>query len=157
MEYLSIVTSIHHLLFATMASRIKLLLAFAFLLSAVEVGSSHSSPYLQVYPPVDETDERTPLYFALALSFGGEYKSIEALLGVQIALDYINSEPSILPGYTLHYTLTDSQVEIASFIANRAGYNEHSSCRAYDNHAQQVAIASVCACICYAPLCQKLS
>ena len=98
-----------------MASRIKLLLAFAFLLSA---GSSHSSPYLQVYPPVDETDERTPLYFAVALSFGGEYKSIEALLGVQIALDYINSEPSILPGYTLHYTLTDSQVEIASFIAN---------------------------------------
>jgi gamma-aminobutyric acid type B receptor len=43
------------------------------------------------------------------LSFGGDYTSIGALPGVQIALDYINNEPSILPGYSLHYTLTDSQ------------------------------------------------
>ena len=67
-------------------------------------------PYLQVYPPINETDGRTPLYFALVLSFGGDYKSIGVLPGVQIALDYINSQPSILPGYSLHYTLTDSQV-----------------------------------------------
>ena len=94
------------------------------------------SSYLQLYPPVDETDERTPLYFALTLSFGGSYKSIGALPGVQIALDYINSEPSILPGYTLHYTLTDSQVEIASFIANRAGWITNNGHSTIDNRAE---------------------
>jgi len=67
-------------------------------------------PYLQVYPPVNENDGSTPLYFALVLSSGGQYTSIGALPGVQIALDYINSQPDILPGYSLHYTLTDSQV-----------------------------------------------
>ena len=88
---------------------LKLFLAFPVLCSlalALEI----EDPYLQIYPAVNETDGRTPLYFALVLSFGGGYKSIGALPGVQIALDYINSEPSILPGYSLHYTLTDSQV-----------------------------------------------
>ena len=67
-------------------------------------------PYLQVYPPVNESDDSTPLYFALVLSSGGEYTSIDALPAVQVALDYINSQPDILPGYSLHYTLADSQV-----------------------------------------------
>ena len=71
---------------------------------------SQDDVYLQIYPQVNVTDARTPLYFALMLSFGGDYTSIGALPGVQIALDYINNEPSILPNYTLHYTLTDSQV-----------------------------------------------
>ena len=72
-------------------------------------------PYLQVYPPVNESDGRTPLYFALMLSFGGQLTSIGALPGVQIALDYINSQSDILPGYSLHYTLTDSQVIVSGF------------------------------------------
>ena len=68
-------------------------------------------PYHQIYPPMNDTDGRSPLHFALVLSFGGSvYQSIGVLPGVQMALDYINSEPSILPGYSLHYTLTDSQV-----------------------------------------------
>ena len=67
-------------------------------------------PYLQVYPPVNETDDRTPLYIATTLSFTGGYVSIGALPGVQIALDYINSNRSLLPGYTLHYTFDDDQV-----------------------------------------------
>ena len=67
-------------------------------------------PYLQVYPPVDESDGSTPLYFALVLSSGGEYTSIGAVPGVQVALDYVNNQPDILPGYSLHYTLADSQV-----------------------------------------------
>ena len=66
-------------------------------------------PYLQIYPPVNQTDKRTPLYFALMLSTTS-FRSILVLPGVQIALDYINNEPSILPGYSLHYTLSDSQV-----------------------------------------------
>ena len=85
-------------------------LIFAFLVSLTS--SSTPWPYLQVYPAVNESDGHTPLYFALMLSFGGDFKSIGALPGVQIALDYINSEPSLLPGYSLHYTLTDSQVGI---------------------------------------------
>ena len=71
-------------------------------------------PYLQVYPPVNESDDsapvRAPLYFALVLSSGGQYTSIGALPAVQVALDYVNSQPDILPGYSLHYTLSDSQV-----------------------------------------------
>ena len=70
-------------------------------------------PYLQVYPPVNESDDSTPLYFALVLSSGGEYTSIGALPGVQVALDYVNSQPDILPGYSLHYTLADSQVTLS--------------------------------------------
>ena len=79
-------------------------------LQAVRASSLTPWPYLQVYPPVNESDGRTPLYFALMLSFGGQFASIGALPGVQIALDYVNSQPDILPGYSLHYTLTDSQV-----------------------------------------------
>ena len=72
--------------------------------------SSRRWPYLHIYPRVNDTDARTPLYFALVLSFGGDYTSIGALPGIQVALDYINNDLSLLPGYTLHYTLTDSKV-----------------------------------------------
>ena len=74
--------------------------------------SSTQWPYVQIYPPVDEADNRTPLYFALVLSFGGGFTSIGALPGVRIALDYVNNNPSILSEYSLHYTLIDSQVII---------------------------------------------
>ena len=80
--------------------------------------SSGHWPYLQVYPPVNKTDTRTPLYFAVALSFGGIYNSLPAIPGIQIALDRINSDPSFLPGYTLHYTLTDSQVRHSLFYTH---------------------------------------
>ena len=92
----------------TMGSK-KLLLCFLFLLENVVLSSSQW-PYHQIYPPLNESDDRTSLYFAVVLSFGGERVSIGALPGVQIALDHINSQPSILPGYTLHYTLTNSEV-----------------------------------------------
>lgn len=73
------------------------------------VSSAAPWPYLQIYPPVNGSDDRMPLYFALMLSRRIP-SSIRALPGVQIALDYINNHPSILPGYTLHYTLSDSEV-----------------------------------------------
>lgn len=83
-----------------------------FFLQLTYASPSTPWPYMQIYPPVNESDARKPLYFALMLSFGGDYTSIGALPGVQIALDYVNSNPSILPGYSLHYTLTDSRVNV---------------------------------------------
>ena len=101
--------------------------ALVFLAALLVARASHFSPwpYLQVYPPVNESDARTPLYFALMLSFGGDYTSIGALPGVQIALDYINSQPDILPGYSLHYTLTDSQVRGVHAFACAVFYYIH--------------------------------
>ena len=72
---------------------------------------AQSDRYLQIYPPYNETDPRTPLTFALLHSFGGSFVSSGAVAGVQVALDVINSNPEILPGYSLHYTLTDSRVK----------------------------------------------
>ena len=70
--------------------------------------------YLQVYPGTDPSGETSvgikSLYFALMMSFGGDYRSSGTIPGVQVALDQINSDPTLLPGYQLHYTLTDSQV-----------------------------------------------
>ena len=67
--------------------------------------------YLHIYPPVDQNDTtRTPLYFALLQSFGSELNGSGSVAGLQVALDRINSDPTLLPGYSLHYTLTDSQV-----------------------------------------------
>ena len=68
--------------------------------------------YLQVYPdPSGKTSVGLKsLYFALMMSFGGDFRSSGAIPGVQVALDQINSDPTLLPGYQLHYTLTDSQV-----------------------------------------------
>ena len=70
-------------------------------------------PYLQVYPPVsaDEGAGGTKsLYFGLMMSFSGNAKSSGAIPGVQAALDGINNDPTMLPGYKMHYTLSDSQV-----------------------------------------------
>ena len=70
--------------------------------------------YLQVYPGTDPSGETSvelkSLHFALMMSFGGDYRSSGTIPGVQVALDQINSDPTLLPGYQLHYTLTDSQV-----------------------------------------------
>ena len=56
----------------------------------------------------------TPLYFGLMLSLSGDQQSTGALAGVQAALDHINSRDDLLPGYSLHYTLIDSEVTVAT-------------------------------------------
>ena len=69
--------------------------------------------YIGTYPTVENSSENAttkPLFFALITSFGGGFNSSHMIPGVQLALDRINQDPQILPGYTLHYTLTDSQV-----------------------------------------------
>lgn len=75
--------------------------------------------YLDIYPAVNATaegqlscvtSERCPLYIALTMSFGFEYFSGGVVAAVRYALDQINNDSSLLPGYSLHYTLTDSKV-----------------------------------------------
>ncbi len=68
--------------------------------------------YLRVWPAESEFEGQgtIPLYFGLCFSFGGSFDSSSGVPGVQVALNQINSDPYMLPGYTLHYTLTDSQV-----------------------------------------------
>ena len=63
------------------------------------------------YPPLEnETDGHTPIVFGLIVSFGGSFNSSGAVPGVRVALDQINNKPDLLPGYSLHYALSDSQV-----------------------------------------------
>ena len=76
-----------------------------------KVNTFNESYYKQVYPGQGEDANGTlPLYIAFLISFGGDYTSSGAIPGVQVALDQINADPSILPGYTLHYTLRDTSV-----------------------------------------------
>ncbi len=79
-------------------------------------------PYKHVYPPANisinqlscvpdiSVNKTCPLFIHLVMSFGGAYTSSGAIPGIQVALDQINAKQDILPGYSLHYTLLDSQV-----------------------------------------------
>ncbi len=71
---------------------------------------ARDSLYLQIYPDQNVNYGTEHLYFGLMQSFGGGYDGRANVLGVQVALDQINNDSSMLPGYTLHYTLSDSQV-----------------------------------------------
>jgi len=84
------------------------------------VGSETTqSNYLEVYPDPADSDVlqgRVPLYFGLIISLSGPqslFDSSGSVVGVKVALDRINNDTSILPGYTLHYTFTDSKVRTA--------------------------------------------
>ena len=62
------------------------------------------------YPPLNESQPLKPLVFGLIMSFGGSFNSSAAIPGVRVALDRINRDTTLLPGYSLHYALSDSQV-----------------------------------------------
>ena len=87
-------------------------LSILFQLSICSYVSCLNPPgYLETYPKVQEYSSSTPLYFGLIMSFpGGEFDSSGAIAGVRVALDRINNDPTLLPNYTLHYTLTNSSV-----------------------------------------------
>ncbi len=56
-------------------------------------------------------NDTRPLYFGLLQSFDAEqFDGSGAIAGVNVALDRINSNCSLLPGYSLHYVLADSRV-----------------------------------------------
>ena len=87
--------------------------------------------YREIYPPLGNEESlsshcnRTsnpegtcPLFIGFLTSFGGIYKGSGVIPGVQLALDEINKDPNILPGYTLHYALMDSNV--SCYIRNQS-------------------------------------
>jgi hypothetical protein len=76
--------------------------------------------YLEVYPDprnLSFLQGRTPLHFALIQSLGGPDSQLDGsgvVAGVKVALDSINDDSDLLPGYTLHYTFTNSKVNLNS-------------------------------------------
>ena len=60
--------------------------------------------------PVEALPNTTSLYIGFLQSFGGTYDSSGSIPGVELALDTINSDETLLPGYTLRYILRDSFV-----------------------------------------------
>ena len=66
---------------------------------------------LQTYPPTARDGTRS-LYVAVMQSFSGGWVSAGGVPAIQLALDDINANDSVLPGHTLHYTLTDTKVHV---------------------------------------------
>lgn len=76
-------------------------------------------------PTLSNCNNTTPLYFGLIMSFDGQqFDGSGSIPGVKVALDRINSNCSLLPGYSLHYTLADSRV---STVASRLCALDHSA------------------------------
>lgn len=89
----------------------------ASLILLLSLQASSVCGYVHTYPHVESANETNngstiPIYFALIMSFGGAFNSSGTLPGVQVALDLINTHPTLLSGYSLHYTATDSQVKV---------------------------------------------
>ncbi len=82
----------------------------------VASSSANSGLYLQIYPDQDSGNGTQHLYFGLMQSFEGGFSASGGIPGVQVALDQINADPAMLPGYTLHYTLSDSQVSHGMYM-----------------------------------------
>ena len=83
--------------------------ALIVLLSQATV-SANLSQNITTYPPVNETNTTTPLYFGLIVSSGEATNASSNVAGIQLGLDRINSHPSLLKNYTLHFVLSDSKV-----------------------------------------------
>lgn len=97
-------------------------IAFTVLLLAGPSSAQPTYEHLRVYPKVT-TEGTRPLYFGLMelLSYQDDSTAgtIElgsvAVPGIEVALDQINANTSsMLPGYTLHYILSDSKVSSGS-------------------------------------------
>ena len=65
---------------------------------------------ITIYPSVNQS-ETIPLYFGLMVApFENDDYLNSIVTAVQNALDSINGDPNFMGGYSLHYTLTTSQV-----------------------------------------------
>lgn len=109
-----------------------LLLAIIVTVTAASMNTVYNyGPYYDhVYPYVDITQNHStcvvsenntcPLYIALMMSSGGDVDSRGVIPAVQMAIDQINSEPNMLPSYSLHYILKTTKV---SYTAATLHYN----------------------------------
>jgi len=89
------------------------LLLAAYLVQLSQGKVLYGGKVFQVYPDLhDVQNGTTPLYFALMQSFSGGYVSAGGIPGLMVALDEINSDSTVLPGYSLHYTLSDTAVSL---------------------------------------------
>ena len=73
------------------------------------------SKAFEVYPPVTDSNstKQQDIYFVFMQSVTGlAFNASGTIPAIQIALDLINNDTSILNGYTLHYVLGDSQVRM---------------------------------------------
>ena len=59
--------------------------------------------------PAAANDSRVPLTLGLMLAFTGDYVTLGAIPGIQLAIDIVNNG-TLLSGYRLQYSLSDSQV-----------------------------------------------
>ena len=77
-----------------------------------------SSATRGIYPPVPEPlDEAAPLplYVGLIESYDAslpddQLGAVGTVVGAEIALDHINADARMLPGYSLHFNFINSQV-----------------------------------------------
>ena len=95
----------------TTGGKVMYLAALILVFIAITEGLAVAS-HLEVYPElINEVSKNNThrLYFGLMLSLSGDQQRNGALAGVQAALDDINSRDDLLPGFSLHYTLTDSE------------------------------------------------
>jgi hypothetical protein len=91
---------------------LSLLLFFAATAASTAQPPPQDDYYKEIYPAVDldQADLSKHIFFALVQSFGAKFNGSGNIAGIKVALDRINSDSSILPNHTLHYTLSDSQV-----------------------------------------------
>ncbi len=85
------------------------------LVSKAEMGTCQNYPpysreFDGVYPPVDPTAYTTPLYFGLVVGAEAVENSSLVTAAARLSLDTINVHSNTLRGYSLHYTLTYSDV-----------------------------------------------
>ena len=81
---------------------------------------------------MNSEDGKVPLYVGLIQSYDpsrpdAQLDSIGTIVGTEIALDHINADERMLPGYRLHYSFVGSQVCCAPCLPSTS-HQLHSCC-----------------------------
>ncbi len=83
---------------------------FCISVSKAELEVPYSTYFDEVYPP-DSDPDTTPLYFGLVIGKESVVENSDSLVSaVKLSLDAVNNHPNLLRGYSLHYTLTYTNV-----------------------------------------------